>query len=183
MRKKIKGTTEGTGVDPRMFPTRNWRMIKYFYVNNKLHKVIHQNRGQDSVVSWCYEDRCRIRYSLADVRSRAGKAYSTGEVQKLIARHQTYILKLVADGTIKRPQQTYSLDGSFKPGKFKWSEEDILDLHEYFATTHTGRPRKDGLITARAMPSRAELIAMMRNNTAVYVKEGESFVPVWKHDW
>lgn len=183
MKKRVNGTTEGTGHDPKMLPIRNWRLKKYFYVNGKLHKVIQQNRGLDAVVSWCYEDRCRYRYSLADIRAKAGKAYSSSEVEKLIGRHKTYIAKLVADGTVKRPQQAYSLDGSFTPSKFWWSEQDILDLHDYFAHTHTGRPRKDGLITARAMPSRAELVAMMRNDTAVYVKEGESFVPVWKHDW
>lgn len=183
MRRRVNGTTEGTGHDPKALPIRNWRITKYFYVNDKLHKVIQQNRGLDSVVSWCYVDRCRYRYSLSELRTRAGKAYSTGQVEKLIGRHQTYIAKLVADGTVKRPQQTYTLDGNFSPGKFKWSEKDILELHDYFANTHSGRPRKDGLITARAMPSRAELVAMMRNDTAVYVKEGERFVPVWKHDW
>lgn len=166
-----------------MLPIRNWRIRKYFYVNGKLHKVIQQNRGKDSVVSWCYEDRCRYRYSLAELRTSAGKAYSTGEVQNLVGRHKTYIARLVAEGVVKRPQQTYAMDGSFNPGRFQWSQEDILELHDYFANTHSGRPRKDGLITARAMPSRAELLAMMRNDTALYVKEGERFVPVWKHDW
>lgn len=183
MKKRIKGTTEGTGIDHKMLPTRNWRINKYFFVNDKLHKVIQQNRGLDAVVSWCYEDKCRYRYSLADVRTRAGKAYSTKQVEALMGRHATYIAKLVAEGVVKRPQQTYSLTGTFNPGKYFWSEQDILELHDYFANTHTGRPRKDGLITSRAMPSRAELLAMMRNDTAIYVKEGDSFVPVWKHDW
>lgn len=183
MRRKIRGTTEGTGIDHKMLPIRNWRLNKYFFANDKLHKVIQQNRGQDSVVAWCYQDRCRYRYSLAELRSSAGKAYRTRQVEGLIGRHATYISKLIADGVVRRPQQTYSLDGNFSPGFFFWSEKDILDLHDYFANTHTGRPRKDGLITARPMPSRAELLAMMRNDTAIYVKEGDSFVPVWKHDW
>ena len=88
-------------------------------------------------------------------------------------------------GNIKFPQQSYSLNGNKTPGKYFWSEDDIRELHNFFKTVHRGRPRVDGKITPGDMPSKAELEAMINQETVLYAKnEDGTFYPVWKQpEW
>jgi len=112
------------------------------------------------------------------------KAFPISEVSKLINRHRVIIENYILDGKIRTPQRIYTLDTK-RPGKYMFSEKDVLDLHDYLLTVHIGRPRKDGKITPGRMPSRAELKAMMRHDTTMYVKSADgTFTPVWKEmDW
>lgn len=139
----------------------------------------------DLLVAWCYKDKCRYSFSYADIRRYATKAYTVREVQEYVGRHRTYILRLIKEEKVKTPERTYKLDGSYNPGKYLMSEEDIMDLHEYFATTHVGRPRGDGLITHWGdLPSKVELRAMLQSNQITYVRNHGEYVPVWKGgDW
>lgn len=184
--KKIRASTERTGVDYKKRPVRNPRWYKFFYINGKLHKLIQHNRGLDLLVAWCYKDRCRYSFSYTEIRKNATKAYSLKEVEYLLGRHKTYIRKLFTEGEkVKPPERIYTLDGNYRPGKYLMSEQDIMDLHEYFSSTHVGRPRSDGLITHWGdLPSKLELRAMLQNNQTTYVKSGGEYVPVWKGgDW
>jgi hypothetical protein len=62
-----------------------------------------------------------------------------------------------------------------------WSEVDVMEARDYFATKHIGFPRNDGRITAKAIPTRTELRAMMEHGITTYVRttDGE-FVPMFK---
>jgi len=139
----------------------------------------------DLLVAWCYQDRCRYSYSYTEIRKNATKGYRLKEVSELIGRHSIYINKLILDKAIPTPQRTYKLDGTYKPGRYLLSEDDIMAVHEYFATTHAGRPRSDGLINSwRDLPSKLELRAMLQNQQITYVKDHGEYVPVWKAgDW
>jgi len=155
--------------------------IRYFYLNNRLHKVLRRSRAEDLLVAWDYQEGKRVAYSLTDVNKNKQHAYPMSQVVKIIGKHEDTIKLQMYKGNLKYPQQAYSLNGNKTPGKYFWSEDDIRDMHNFFKTVHRGRPRKDGRITPGDMPSRAEIEATMRQENILYVKsEDGTFVPVWK---
>lgn len=161
------------------------RKLNYFYSNGDLHKVIFIDRPKDFVRTWNYAKRKSVGYVYSDLLKNHKKAWSTAQVGKMIDRKREVLEWYILDKNIRVPQRTYSLDGRYAPGKYMWSEEDILALHEYLTTVHTGRPRKDGQAINRKLPTRAELRAMMRSETVMYVKNSAGeFVPIWKEpEW
>jgi hypothetical protein len=100
----------------------------------------------------------------------------------MVNRSREMVEGYILDGHIKKPIRSYVVGHPERKGWLYWSDQDVLDLHEYLMTIHHGRPRNDGKITPMAKtPTRAELLAMLRNETIMYVKTktGE-FVPAWK---
>jgi hypothetical protein len=159
--------------------------ILYFYLDGKLYKALHKNRAEDIIIVWDYEQEKRVAYSLTNVQKNRTHAYSVSQAAKMLNRSVDTIKRHWRSGEIRKPKQTYSLDGQKRPNKYFFSEEDLREMQEFFKTVHRGRPRKDGLITPSNIPSIAELEALMRNEKVLYAKneEGE-FVPVWKQpEW
>jgi hypothetical protein len=161
------------------------KKLRYFYLNDQLHKVLSINHPQDICVAWNYIEQRRVGYVWSDLRKRYGKAFSVTEVSHMIGRHRVNIEKYILDEKFPAPQRIYSLDENKRLGKYFFSESDVYNLHDYLLTVHIGRPRKDGKITPGRMPSKAELRAMMRHDVQMYTKtSGGEFVPVWKEiDW
>lgn len=160
---------------------RTKRSILYFYLNDDLHKALHVNRTDDTIIAWNFVEGKRVAYNYSDVQKNKKHAYSISEAAKLLNRHSDTIKRHLRSGEIKKPQQAHSLDDKSKLGRYYFTDEDIKEMREFFRTIHIGRPRKDGEITASKIPSKAELEAMLRNETVLYAKnkDGE-FVPVWK---
>ncbi|CAB4185785.1 hypothetical protein UFOVP1119_121 [uncultured Caudovirales phage] len=158
---------------------------RYFYLNDKLHKVLRRSRAEDLLIAWDYQASKRVAYSLTDVNKNKQHAYSISEVVKIIGRHEDTIKMHLYKGNLEYPQRVYSLNGNRTPGKYYWSEDDIRRMHDFFKTVHKGRPRLDGGITPLEMPSRAEVEAMMKQENILYVKNNDGeFVPVWKQpEW
>lgn len=157
----------------------------YFYLDDKLYKTLHKNRAEDLIIVWDYEAGKRIAYSLSQVLKNKKGAYTVSQAAKMINRSTDTIKRHWRAGDIRKPIQTYSLDGQRKPNKYFYSEDNIREMHEFFKTVHRGRPRNDGYITASKIPSLAELEALMRNEKVLYAKNDEGeFVPVWKQpEW
>lgn len=169
------------GNRPKQRRKRN--RLRYFFLNDHLHKVLGSNRPQDRLVAWDFEEGKRKLYSYADVYRSHKKAYPITEVSELINRHRVNIERYILRGDIRRPAQAYALTPSRKPLGFYFTEKDVLELHDYLLTVHRGRPRKDGMITPSGIPSRAELRAMMKSGSATYIKnEAGEFVQVWKEN-
>lgn len=161
------------------------RKLNYFYVNGDLHKVLLVDRARDFVRTWNYPKRKSVGYVYSDLLKNHGKAWPTSQVAKLIDRAREVLEWYILDKNIRVPQRTYTLDGRYAPGKYMWSEEDILALHDYLSSVHIGRPREDGIAINTKLLSKAELRAKMRSDVVLYVKnkDGE-FVPVWKEpEW
>lgn len=157
-------------------------MPKYFFYNGNLCRKIRVNRPADLIHCWNYPEHKFEQYVYSDVLRNGDKAWTTAEVQKMVNRKRWAIANAMNEGHIKRPQHTYGLEtGEFF--SYKWTEDEILDLHAYFASLHHGRPRKDGFNTPKALPTRAELRAMLRNGTVTYVRDGDGkFIPTWQSD-
>lgn len=166
---------KGSGSNRRRKPR-----IRYFFLNGKLHKKLHIDRGKDVITAWSYPEEKRVGYTYSDVIRRHEKAWTTKEVAAMIGRGRITIEKAVVLGNVERPQHTYGLE-SKKIFQYMWSEQDIMNLHDYLSTVHRGRPRKDGLVSPQAMPTKRELRAMVRQNQILYVKDADGeFRPTWQ---
>lgn len=157
----------------------------YFYLGDKPHKVIHIMRPADLVVAWSYDDRKRVSYIWSDLQKRMEPALKAFQVSKLVSRDRTSLQLYVKNGAIPPPKMIYTLDGHFTPLMRLWSVTDIMNLHDYLLTQHLGAPRKDGLITPKPMPTKAEIRAMLKHEPVFYVQKSDGeFAPVWKeHTW
>ena len=146
--------------------------FSYFFLNDKLHKVLRRSRAKDELYAWCYPDKKRMLYSYSQVKKNMQKAYSIVEVSKILNRHKVTIEDYILDGKIKQPQRVYPISNPDSTwSKFMLSEIDILDLHQYILDA--------GYI--RDLPSRSELQALLKHNIILYTKTTEgNFIPVWK---
>lgn len=156
------------------------RPLRYFYLNDKLHKSLHINRGTDVITTWCYPDHKRVAYTYSDVLRRKKTAFTTTQVCKMIMRHRVTLERAIVRGDIKQPQFIYSLQGEHSKFKYMWREQDVMAVHAYYSTVHRGRVRKDGLITPQKLPTPRELRAMMRDDEILYIKQGDKMVPTWQ---
>lgn len=159
--------------------------LRYFFLNDQLHKKLRINRGADLLVAWNYPEHKKVTYIYSDTVRLHEKAFSTAEVCKMVNRKIMTIENAWKRGMIERPQHTYGLDENKNIYQYFWREKDIMELHAYLATVHKGRPRKDGSITNTTLPTPRELRAMIHNEEVLYFKdEHGNFVPSWRaKDW
>ncbi|QJD50819.1 helix-turn-helix DNA-binding protein [Streptomyces phage Bmoc] len=158
---------------------------KYFFLDDVPHKKLQINRGADTLLAWNYIERKRVQYVWSIVKRNMTRAFYGSEVQKMLGRHRNSLYLYTKEEQIRKPFRTYTLDGEFRPGIYLWSEKNILELHELLVQRGYGAKRKDGLPTATRLPSRTELLAMMRNDVVLYTKTRDgNFTPVWQeNDW
>lgn len=144
----------------------------YFFLNNKIHKVLRSNRSRDELIAWCYPDKKRVLYPYSQVKKYMENAYSTSEVAKILDRHKVTVEEYILDGKIKEPQRIYPISNPESSwSKFMFSESDILDLHQFILDSGYSKD----------LPSRNELKALLKNNIILYTKNEEGgFIPVWK---
>lgn len=155
--------------------------LTYFYINGELHKQLAKpNRGKDQISTWNYPQGRRVVYVYTDVLKRHEPAFKTKDVCEMVQRSRRTIEDVLAAGHIERPQRIYTLDERRKPYAYYWSEKDILSLLDYLGSLHLGRPRKDGEVVPRWLPTPSEVRAMIRNEEVIYVKKGDNFVPTWR---
>jgi hypothetical protein len=168
---------------------RKSKPVTYFYltvptgegkVETLLHTKLQINRGADTITTWCYPLHKRVTYTYSSVRKRMETAYPMRDACRLLNRRRHTLQNAILEGKIEPPQKTYALTPEKREYQYMWHEKDILAAHEYLSTVHVGRPRKDGLITPKRLPTRRELKAMMRNSEILYVKnENGEFIPTW----
>ena len=157
----------------------------YFYLNGDLHKTLQTNRSENMLVAWNYTQGKRVAYVLSDTYRHRQRAYSIGQVSKIIGKHVDTIKRHERAGDLRRPQATYSLDGTHKLIRYMYSDADIREMHQYFKTVHIGRPRNDGEINPSNLLSGPELEALLRNEKVLYTKSADGeYIPVWKQpEW
>ena len=160
--------------------TRNGQM-RYFFLDGQLHKRISVNRGKDLITTFHFGDGVYKKYNYTVVLQRHNRAFTTNEVAAMIGRSRRSIQQAVKNGHISIPQHAYNPAGPRQKKTFWfWQEDEIMDMLDYFAGVHTGRPRKDGAVTPAHLPTPRELRAMIRNENLLYVKRGDQMVPTWR---
>jgi hypothetical protein len=148
--------------------------IRYFFLNNKIHKVLSYSRSKDEMIAWCYPDKKRLLYSYSQVLKTMENAYTTKQVAQILNKHKVTIEDYILDGKIKFPHKVYPIGNPESTWyKFMYSESDIMDIHQFILESGY----------SKNMPSRNEMRALLKHNTILYTKTTEgNFVPVWKAD-
>lgn len=157
---------------------------KHFFLDGKLYKVVKQDRGRNLLTAWSFDDEKNVQFILSDAKRKMKNAYDTAEVARMLNRQHEMIQMYVNKKQIVSPKKIYAKGRNIYGHPFstmKWSDADILALHTYLLTLGAGRPRKDGIqYSATRIPSRAELLAMLRNQPMFYMKGSDgTFIPVW----
>lgn len=147
------------------------KRFSYFFLNNKIHKVLNYSRAKDELIAWCYPDKKRVLYSYSQVIKNMENAYSTKQVAQILNKHKITIEDYILEGKIKYPQKVYPISNPESNWyKFMYSESDIIDIHEFILESGY----------SKNMPSKNELRALLKNNIILYTKTDSGFVPVWK---
>ena len=144
----------------------------YFFLNDKLHKVLKSSRSKDELIAWCYPDKKRMLYSYSQVNKYMDNAYSTTQVAALLNKHKVTIEDYILEGKIKAPQKVYPIGNpESKWSKYMFNQSDILDLHQFILDAGH----------SKEVPSKTELMALLKHNMILYTRTEEgNFVPVWK---
>jgi hypothetical protein len=153
---------------------RSLKEVRYFFLNGNIHKTISLSRAKDQVIAWSYVDKKRVLYPYSEVNKSMGNAYTLVQVASMLNKHRVTIQDYILEEKIKSPQKIYPIGNSSSEGWFKYmfSESDVLDLHEYIL--ESGHSKN--------VPSRAELLALLKHSFILYTKTDSGFVPVWKAD-
>jgi hypothetical protein len=150
---------------------RKTKKFSYFFLNNKIHKVLNYSRAKDELIAWCYPDKKRVLYSYSQVVKNMENAYSTKQVAQILNKHKITIEDYILEGKIKYPQKVYPISSPESDWyKFMYSESDIMDIHEFILESGY----------SKNMPSKNELRALLKNNIILYTKTDSGFVPVWR---
>jgi hypothetical protein len=148
------------------------KSFRYFFLNEKIHKVIKLSRSKDEVIAWCYPDRKRVLYSYSLVNKNMGKAFTVSEAAIILNKHKITLMDYILEGKVRVPQKIYSISDpdNNKWSKYMLSETDILDIHQHILDSGH----------SKELPSKAELMALLKHNIILYTKTDSGFVPVWK---
>lgn len=154
----------------------------YFYWNGLLHRRLSVNRSADLLYAWDYKNKRRIAIVYSDWKRNKGIALTTNEVAEIMGRHRLWILNYVREGRIPTPQSTGPRSNNINNrNKLIWSEQDIMNLQELYASFSANRLGK----AKTPIPTKAEIRQKLNNSVVFYVKtkDGE-YVPTWKEtDW
>ena len=151
------------------------KVLRYFFLNDKIHKTIRSSRAKDELVAWCYPDKKRVMYSYSQVKKYMETAYSIVEVSSILNKHRVTIQEYILQGKVATPQKIYPIG---EPDSVNWSmymfnQKNILDIHEHILDSGHSSD----------VPSKVELLGILKNNLILYTKtEDGKFVPVWKAD-
>lgn len=153
---------------------------KVWFLNGNIVRVYHRDRSAGIITLYNVTQDC-LQTILVDewVRKRMN-AYSVRDTAALLNRHPKYLAELAKKGVINPPM------GASKDGKRglrirSWySEEDVYELRDIFASRRWGAPRKDGLKTNNKTPTVQELRRRMGLGLLQYTRtEDGKFLPIW----
>lgn len=169
---------------------KNRSAENYFFINGVAHKKLQVNRSTDMLTAWNYEERKVVSYIWSITRRNMEKVFLTGQVEDMYGFTRATMLSYITKGLIVPPYRTKNIRNPENKGSgsiYLWREADVLGLHDaLIARGGPGRPRHDGTPSAHNnLPSKAEILAMMRNEVVLYTKTSDGeFKPVWQaHDW
>jgi hypothetical protein len=166
--------------DSIQLPTINKKKSKKWFIGGQLVTVYARNRAANLV--YLRDIKTDVLYTMTgvDFKKKRKKAYSIKETAALLNYHEKSIPRLVKKGWL--PEPVSAGPGGVRQFGYRsyFCEDDIYECREAMASTHIGRPRKDGLITNRKTPTEQELRAAMGDGQVYYVRtEDGRFVPIF----
>lgn len=156
-----------------LIPPRRRRKV---FINKELHHIIHINIPADIVTTFNYRQNKVLRYPWKATKKSMEKAYSMGDVSNIVHRHPDRIRIGISNGDIPEPQK------SGENGKRYFMADEIMNIQDYFANVHFGRPRNDGSITPKKNTvTKEEVDARLGRREVLYVKNDDGeFIPIWR---
>jgi reverse gyrase len=145
----------------------------YFFLNDKIHKVLSASRSKDEVVAWCYPDKKRVMYAYSQVNKYMDRAYGITEVSQMLNKHRVTIQDYILEGKIATPSKIYPIGDPLSQtwSRYMFNQKNILDIHQHILDSGHSSD----------LPSKAELLGLLKHNLILYTKTEEGkFVPVWK---
>lgn len=166
---------------------RNLQSLTYFYWDGHLCKKLSVSRMDNLLYAWDYKDNRRVSILLSNFKKNRKPAYTTPAVKQLIGMSIDRLYFALNSGKIPKPARPVRRDEEEHIDKLRrkgymWSEEDIMNLHDWVTSLHKMRPRKDGLPRKRPRTkSKAEIRSKISGNPQTFVQtEDGRFVPIWK---
>jgi len=162
---------------------RRDRVKKLYYFNGHLYRVIKHNRGEGVVYATdVYNSEEQVLLSYVEFKNKAYNAYTLAGAAKLLNRAKRTIEMLVKAGYVSSVDRV-----PMGPGRhyYALSREAVLDVHKVLSMRTGHRPRKDGSVLVKGLPSREELMTEMKNEITLYArnKDGD-FVRIWEaEEW
>lgn len=149
-----------------------------FFLNGELHRLVKTNRSANICYAFNFDKKEIVKYTYKDYKKFSQRAFKIGEVAEIMRRHPDRIRVGIEDGLIKRP---HIVEYKNRSGIFYFSEDELYEIRNYFAGLHRGRPRNDGIIVSKNVPTEQELDAVLGKTQMLYIrtKDGK-YVPVWK---
>jgi hypothetical protein len=154
-----------------------------FFLGNKLYGRLYTDRTKNIVIAWCSTDRKRVVLSYHDFLNSSERPYSTRQVARMLNRTYYSFGQIMRAGDIVVPERWHGPNETREEYMlpYMWRKEDILDAHTVLLTKHNGRPNKWGEKRAIPMVSRPELLALLRNDVTMYIKDSEgNMLPTWR---
>lgn len=153
---------------------------RVFFLNGDLVRKHHVSKA-NGIMSVYNINKDRIESCLiSDFKKNSKRAYSVKNTAELVARHQKHIYRLVTKGVLPPPQAASV--GAQRGWRIRayYSEDQVKEIRDILASQHTGRPRKDGLISNSRTPTAQELTRRMGDGILTYTRtEDGKFVPLW----
>jgi len=153
---------------------------RVFFLNGDLVRKYHINKS-NGIMSVYNINKDRIESCLiADFKKNSERAYSVKDTATLVSRHQKHLYRLVTNGVIPPPvAASLGAERSWRTRAY-YSASMVKEIRDILASRHTGRPRKDGLISNNKTPTIQELTRRMGDGILTYTRtEDGNFVPIW----
>ena len=153
---------------------------KIWFLNNELVRVHHTDRGAGMLTLWNYPQEKFVGILIDEWVKKRKRAYSIRATGLLLNRNPTYLSQLATKKMIFPASNTHP-EGKRKVGnRCYYSEDDVYELRDFFASRHWGAKRKDGRVTNNTTPTVQELNRKMGVGILQYTKNNDGeIVPIW----
>jgi len=170
-----KGKRSSKAFSDGQLVKKNHNLI--FFLNGELHRVIRTNASANICHALSYNQNKIVKYTYSDYKKFRKPAFRIGEVASILKRHEDRIRRAIWNLDVSRP---FIVEYENRSGVYYFSEDNIYELREYFANVHRGRPRKDGIVVSKNVPTVSEIDAVLGKKPILYMRTKEgNFVPVW----
>ena len=153
---------------------------KAFFLRGDLVCEVHRSAAMQLVTIDNMTKGRRETMPFADFKRLRRKAYTITEAAMLLNRNRDYLKRMARKGIIAMPIGRLPGGALKKNGPGYYSEEHLYEIREVMSAIHTGKPRKDGLITNNSTPTEPELRAAINKRYFVYLQDADGdYVPVF----
>jgi hypothetical protein len=156
---------------------------RLFFINNDLVRLLHSNKAANIVKFYNMSQGKEQNMLYSDFKKHRKRAYTVANTARLLNRSRVQFARYIASGLIPTPISDNINGERGLQIKAYYSEDHIFEIREIMSTIHFGRPRNDGLVTSKNVPTEQELRSKMGDAIMLYTKTADGrFIPVWQEN-